>query len=49
MKSKIRNPKGRTGEPISLSPLTFEEAVSGLAQIKAPESKRKKPKAKKPK
>jgi hypothetical protein len=45
-KGRIRNPKGRKGEPISLSPLTFDEALSGLAQVKPPEPEKKKPKAK---
>jgi hypothetical protein len=45
MKKEIPNPKGRAGEPLSLHPLSFEEAVSGLAQVKMPESEKKKPKA----
>jgi hypothetical protein len=39
------NPKGRAGRAISLAPLTFDEAVTGLAQVKPPESEKKKPKA----
>jgi hypothetical protein len=46
MKNKTPNPKGRAGEPISLAPLTFEEAVAGLAQVKMPEPEKTKPKAK---
>lgn len=49
MKKRIPNPKGREGEPISLAPLSLEEAVSGLAQVKMPERGKKKPKAKPPK
>jgi hypothetical protein len=41
-----RNPHGRAGEPISLHPLSFEDAVAGLAQVKTPEPEKKKPKAK---
>jgi hypothetical protein len=44
MKKRNTNPKGRAGEPISLLPLSFDEAVSGLAQVKPP--KKEKPKAK---
>jgi hypothetical protein len=36
MKKRITNPKGRAGEPISLLPLSFDEAVAGLAQVKPP-------------
>jgi hypothetical protein len=43
---EARNPKGRAGEPISLAPLTFDEAIAGLAQVKMQESEKKKPKAK---
>jgi hypothetical protein len=45
LKKEPTNPKGRAGEPISLHPLSFEEAVSGLAQVKMPETEKKKPKA----
>jgi predicted nucleic acid-binding protein len=31
--------------PVSLYPLSFEEAVSGLAQVKMPDPEGKKPKA----
>jgi len=41
-----RNPAGKAGHPVSLYPLSFEEAVSGLAQVKMPETDSKKPKAK---
>jgi hypothetical protein len=44
MTKEIPNPKGRAGEPISLHPLKFEEAVAGLAQVKMPEPEKKKPK-----
>ena len=40
------NPAGKAGAPVSLYPLSFEEAVSGLAQVKMPEPDSKKPKAK---
>jgi hypothetical protein len=46
MKKETLNPKGRVGKPISLHPLSFEEAVSGLAQVKMPEPENKKTKAK---
>lgn len=29
--------KGEAGQPISLRPLSFDEAVAGLAQVKPPE------------
>jgi hypothetical protein len=38
------NPAGKEGSPVSLYPLSFDEAVSGLAQTKMPEPKEK-PKA----
>jgi hypothetical protein len=44
-KKQPRNPAGKVGLPISLHPLSFEEAVSGLAQVKMPEPESKKPKA----
>jgi len=40
------NPAGKEGLPVSLHPLTFDEAVAGLAQVKMPESEKEKPKAK---
>lgn len=43
---EVPNPAGRTGVPVSLYPLSFDEAVSGLAQTKMPEPECKKPKAK---
>jgi hypothetical protein len=46
MKKHVPNPKGREGEPVSLAPLSFDEAISGLAQVKPPEREKKKPKAK---
>jgi hypothetical protein len=44
-KPKPPNPAGRAGFPVSLYPLSFEEAVSGLAQVKMP-GQSKKPTAK---
>ena len=38
------NPAGKEGVPVSLYPLSFDEAVTGLAQTKMPEPKEK-PKA----
>jgi hypothetical protein len=43
--AKPRNPAGREGQPVSLYPLSFTEAVAGLAQVKMPEPDSKKPKA----
>jgi hypothetical protein len=43
------NPAGKEGQPVSLYPLSFDEAVSGLAQTKMPESDSKKPPAKRAK
>jgi hypothetical protein len=40
----VPNPAGKAGSPVSLYPLSFEEAVAGLAQVKMPE--KEKPKAK---
>jgi len=40
------NPAGKTGQPISLHPLSFDEAVAGLAQVKPLESEKKKTKPK---
>ena len=37
------NPAGKEGAPLSLHPLSFEEAVAGLAQVKMPEPEKKKP------
>lgn len=34
------NPAGRDGVPVSLRPLSFDEAVAGLAQVKPPEKKK---------
>ena len=39
------NPAGKEGAPVSLYPLSFDEAVAGLAQVKPPEPTNKKPKA----
>jgi hypothetical protein len=41
-----RNPEGRNGQPISLHPLTFDEAIAGFAQVKPPQHPKEKPKAK---
>jgi hypothetical protein len=45
-KKQIPNPQGRAGAPVSLHPLSFDEAAFGLAQVKMPEREKKKPKAK---
>jgi hypothetical protein len=42
-KKSIPNPAGKRGAPVSLHPLSFDEAVAGLAQVKPPE--KEKPKA----
>jgi len=34
------NPAGKQGVPVSLHPLSFNEAVAGLAQVKPPEKKK---------
>jgi len=39
------NPAGKQGAPVSLAPLSFDEAVSGLAQVKMPQEGKEKPKA----
>ena len=36
-----RNPAGRAGAPVSLYPLSFKEAVAGLAQVKMPDPAKK--------
>jgi len=41
---KPRNPAGREGQPVSLYPLSFEEAVAGLARVKMPEKEKTKAK-----
>jgi hypothetical protein len=41
--SANRNPAGKEGVPVSLYPLSFDEAISGLAQTKMPEPESKKP------
>jgi hypothetical protein len=46
---KGRNPQGRAGMPVSLSPLSVETAISGLLQVKPDTELKRKPKtAKKP-
>jgi hypothetical protein len=40
------NPAGKEGIPVSLYPLSFDEAIGGLAQTKMPEPDSKKPPAK---
>jgi hypothetical protein len=40
------NPAGKRGVPVSLYPLSFQDAVAGLAQTKMPEPDSKKPPAK---
>jgi hypothetical protein len=43
---KPRNPAGRRGAPLSLHPLSFDDAVSALAHVQMPaKPKRKKRKA----
>ena len=39
------NPAGKKGSPVSLYPLTFTEAVAGLAQVKIPEKEKPKTEA----
>jgi hypothetical protein len=44
------NPNGREGNPVSLAPLDFEEALKNLLQVppsKVKEAEQKKPKTKK--
>jgi hypothetical protein len=43
------NPAGKEGVPVSLYPLSFTEAIAGLAQVKMPEPEKKKPSTKPPK
>jgi hypothetical protein len=43
---KVPNPAGKAGRPVSPCPLSFTEAVYGLAQAKMAEQESKKPKAK---
>jgi len=42
-KKKSPNPAGKAGNPVSLHPLSFDEAIAGLAQVRPPE--KEKPKA----
>jgi hypothetical protein len=44
-KKKNPNPAGKAGSPVSLHPLSFDEAITGLAQTKPLEREIKKPKA----
>jgi len=46
--NKKREPTGTRGKPISLYPLTLEEAVKKLARAKPPSPRPKKPAAKRP-
>jgi hypothetical protein len=39
-KPKTPNPNGRKGNPISLAPLTMDEAVDAIFKIKAADVKR---------
>jgi hypothetical protein len=41
------NPAGKEGAPVSLYPLSFKEAVAGLAQVQMPEKDKPKAKPKK--
>jgi hypothetical protein len=34
------NPAGKEGQPVSLYPLSFKEAMAGLAQVKPPDKKK---------
>jgi hypothetical protein len=43
--TKVPNPAGKAGRPVSLYPLSFAEAVAGLSQVKMPERAKEKPKA----
>lgn len=43
---KPKNPTGRRGQPVSLHPLSFNDAVTALAQVKPLEPKQEQPKAK---
>ena len=43
------NPAGKNGAPVSLYPLSFTEAIAGLAQVKMPEPDKKTPKTTKKK
>lgn len=43
---EVPNPAGKAGIPVSLYPLSFDEAMTGLAQTKIPESEKKSPKRK---
>jgi hypothetical protein len=45
-KADTPNPSGKAGHPVSLHPLSLEEAITGLAQVKMPKPDSKKPKAK---
>jgi hypothetical protein len=44
-KKNVPNPAGKAGQPVSLYPLSFAEAVSGLAQVKMPALEKRKLKA----
>ena len=40
-KKNVPNPAGKAGAPVSLYPLSFTEAVAGLAKVKMPEREKK--------
>ncbi len=46
-KKHIPNPAGQRGAPVSLYPLSFQDAVAGLAQVQMPEKEKPKAKPKK--
>jgi hypothetical protein len=41
-KKHIPNPAGNRGMPVSLYPLSFQDAVSGLAQVQMPPKNKQK-------
>jgi hypothetical protein len=45
-RKKNPNPAGKHGAPVSLYPLSFREAVEGLAQVRMPKPEGTKPIAK---
>jgi hypothetical protein len=46
MKRENPNPAGMAGRPISLAPLSFEDALRGALQVKPPSKAKAKPRAK---
>jgi hypothetical protein len=41
MKDQSSNPKGKTGKPFTLAPLTFDEAVRKMLSTQPPKSEEK--------